>query len=1202
MPEYYVFATNVVLTPVGDVGGKDRLLNYLQDWAKMHGLLGFAIWDYDQLCAYLDINEEIRKTFCAWITPGDVLAKLLEEIPIAGPDFASVASQYLQKEAWRDQYARLEQAGHPQDERIPLANVFVDLPIASCEDGEIDRDDFQGFFVEKLLEASGNPITISASDERAAETRRWVLIGGPGQGKTTVGQFACQLFRSALLGDPGISLEPEVASIVASVRDSATALKLQVSGRRFPIRIVLSEFAQQLSASAMSVMSYVCELFQRRTDTVVSTQILKGLLHNYPSIIVFDGLDEVPSSSNRDDVLAAIKDFEVDVRAHDLDCFILVTTRPQGFNNDLSDKYYEHKVLVNLNRDSAIRYGDRLTEVRFGTDPERVAKVKTRLRTASNNESTVRLMMSPLQITIMVLLVDQQGHPPEERWELFSQYYQLICKREIERDIPSSRVLRVHQPHIDAIHRAIGLLLHSRSDSRGSTNSRLKLEEFREVVRKQLVQEEFEGERLVSLIREIEEAATHRLVFLVGLEEGEVGFEIRSLQEFMAGEALIEGADNLIEPRLYSISKNPNWLNVLLFAAGKCFRDKQHLRQVFVSLCLTLNEDPNDEACVKTLSGSTLALNLLQDGAPRNSPKFSRQLMRLAVRLLDRKQRGIAISLSDVCTEDTTELLIEELALRDGYQGALKEEVDLCKAGLVDRSFDAAIREYGISVFEGMPQISLGGFWKLADGIKHRSDLLDAIADELIRRDPTPLLEYGYRPNRGGLIYARPDLWPELIRQFSDEGRTRRDEIQVKESYLGIELGVARVSRGHFEPIEIDIPTHAHPVYHFLGAVRRFETDPGPDQLANVIESTIGHDSRSWTRLVRSWILSAALRSSSSDESRREYSRKVRAGHLGDLEEWRASEESWSRAGINLSEEVGRIEFESPDKTPDRLSILFAQHTSYAPRAQLDKAQFIKIHRILAELDDFPPQVRRSVVQMLFVSTFWIPAVGTRVPDIDVVALEPPTLEAALRCCRKLVSLDTALSTAMIEFVHKLSAQVDLSNNEEFIMAVDQIYSNPEVWTMHPNPPINRSKIRTLLYSQVIEGLGLLRMLALDAAYSNAFEPFQVEDIGARFKGIRDIDLLVIGCRTGKLPRDTIEQIVELVDSDDLGALESVFSALALGDGDIEKTILNVLNRISRDNDLYMWLVSELSSAIASRRAPFTKESDWIEVGLNYPT
>ena len=46
------------------------------------------------------------------------------------------------------------------------------------------------------------------------------------------------------------------------------------------------------------------------------------------------------------------------------------------------------------------------------------------------------------------------------------------------------------------------------------------------------------------------DAAANRLVFLVGLEAGQVGFEIRSLQEYMAAEAIMTGKQDNIQERL----------------------------------------------------------------------------------------------------------------------------------------------------------------------------------------------------------------------------------------------------------------------------------------------------------------------------------------------------------------------------------------------------------------------------------------------------------------------------------------------------------------------------------------------------------------------------------------------------------------------------------------------------------------------------
>ena len=199
--------------------------------------------------------------------------------------------------------------------------------------------------------------------------------------------------------------------------------------RRFPMRIVLSEYAAQLAERRdLSIIQQIANQLNTRTNADLSATDIHRFLEQYPFLLVLDGLDEVPPSSNRDRLLASIRDFEVDIAACSMDSVLVVTTRPQGYNDDLSSKYYRHQVLTLLDPAVALTYGTQLAQVRFGGDPDRRDKVVDRLTAASRHAATSRLMQSPLQITIMVLLVDQYGHPPEERWDLFSQYYcRQIC-------------------------------------------------------------------------------------------------------------------------------------------------------------------------------------------------------------------------------------------------------------------------------------------------------------------------------------------------------------------------------------------------------------------------------------------------------------------------------------------------------------------------------------------------------------------------------------------------------------------------------------------------------------------------------------------------------------------------------------------------------------------------------------------------------
>src|SRR5262249_419490 len=128
-PDYYIFATNMVLTPVQDRGWKDRAAALFKKYQKKVPLRNWAIWDFDEIGMFLDNFADIRKGYTAWITPGDVLSEVMQQLAPRRADFLEVMTNFLAKELRSDQFANLEQAGHGTEERIPLARVFADLPV-----------------------------------------------------------------------------------------------------------------------------------------------------------------------------------------------------------------------------------------------------------------------------------------------------------------------------------------------------------------------------------------------------------------------------------------------------------------------------------------------------------------------------------------------------------------------------------------------------------------------------------------------------------------------------------------------------------------------------------------------------------------------------------------------------------------------------------------------------------------------------------------------------------------------------------------------------------------------------------------------------------------------------------------------------------------------------------------------------------------
>jgi len=274
-------------------------------------------------------------------------------------------------------------------------------------------------------------------------------------------------------------------------------------------------------------------------------------------------------------------------------------------------------------------------------------------------------MQSPLQVTIMLALIEGGGEPPEQRWKLFHDYYDVIYRREKERGTSFSAILGSYEPDIHWIHHRAGWILQQCNAVLGSTDARFTHEEFEKLVDKRLLNSGHDdATKRGELVRAIRTAATDRLVFLVGNTEKEIGFEIRSLQEFMAAEHFFDGGEACVQKTLHDIAPYPYWRNVFLFAAGRVFFERQVLIDCIITICGEMNDDPNDPAQGAIFSGSRLALALLKDGAARNQPRFIRVIARCAARSLDAREDDVITAFSEIFSGETEEVWKEELSKR----------------------------------------------------------------------------------------------------------------------------------------------------------------------------------------------------------------------------------------------------------------------------------------------------------------------------------------------------------------------------------------------------------------------------------------------------------------------------------------------------------------------------------------------------------
>ncbi|MGW2287102.1 hypothetical protein [Streptomyces phaeochromogenes] len=226
----------------------------------------------------------------------------------------------------------------------------------------------------------------------------------------------------------------------------------------------------------------------------------------------------------------------------------------------------------------ALGYAERLAAARHGDDPEMRETVLARVAKAAGEEATVRLLRSPLQVAIMSLLMERRARIPQHRYELFTAYYDTIYAREVDKPTSTGQLLADHRFHIDWLHQHVGLLLQTRAAQDEQLDALVEEDELRERTQKRLLKETEDPGHAEALGRRLIDAATDRLVLLVAPEAGYVGFEVRSLQEYMAARALISGPEADIIARLESLAPSSSWRNAWLLAAAGIFPTKPHLR------------------------------------------------------------------------------------------------------------------------------------------------------------------------------------------------------------------------------------------------------------------------------------------------------------------------------------------------------------------------------------------------------------------------------------------------------------------------------------------------------------------------------------------------------------------------------------------------------------------------------------------------
>lgn len=217
--------------------------------------------------------------------------------------------------------------------------------------------------------------------EAVADSQWAVILGDPGSGKSSLLQY--------------LALE-------------------WVEGKteKLPLLIELREFAITPAANFLEFLHR-----GRGVDWQFDQQQLHQHLLEFPSLVMFDGLDEVFDRATQSTVIDDIIRFSQQYPKAQ----VLVTSRIIGYNPDrLQHSGFRHFTIQSLDTNEIHEFIDRWYDLSMGSDPDKV-RLKQRLKDAiANSKAIANLADNPLLLTMMAIL-NRRQELPRDRADLYDQ-------------------------------------------------------------------------------------------------------------------------------------------------------------------------------------------------------------------------------------------------------------------------------------------------------------------------------------------------------------------------------------------------------------------------------------------------------------------------------------------------------------------------------------------------------------------------------------------------------------------------------------------------------------------------------------------------------------------------------------------------------------------------------------------------------------
>ena len=748
----YYLITNVKGTAHLDNGSIDKLKKILEENISIPSLC----WWRDDLSRKLESDSQLKWSFPELLNGQDILNNIIfQNLNENKERRESVIKAYL-----IDQYEIDNEVKFKQIElQNKLFDLFVDVPVEAKIIYETDKKtkrtlnylrhhypshnkdiDFYGY--EDTPNIGAASFILNQHVQQNIE--RILLEGGPGQGKSTISQFVCQVHRVRLL-----QKQSEIDTIPKALINTPIRIPLKIDLRDIgswveksnPYAGILGEdyfnknWHKSLEAFLIAHICYHSKLEDFTTIDFISISKLSSIL------LVFDGFDEIANISLREEIIEFINRGINRLKENTNSIQVVITSRPAAFSSSIgfSPVLYPHFELGNITQSTTKEYVEKWIKSR---------KLRKREATAIRKLVDQKLEMphlkdltkSPMQLAILISLLNTRGESlPNKRTSLYDSYIELFFNREAEKNT----IIRDKRDLIIDIHQYLAWVLHSETEQY-KNSGRIEIDKLNAKVKEYLVQEGHDidiADKLFTVMKE-------RVCALVSRVQGTFEFEVQPLREYFCAKYLYNtspyapaGSERTgTKPeRFEALARNLYWHNVVRFFAG-CF-DRGELPM----LIQKMNELQEDEILKFTNYPRVLTAQLLSDWVFTQYPKLLKDVVKIITDGLN--IRNILNQERHINSSDTISI---------PYECGRIEIVDECFAQLIKLpSYDYALEL--INILLNNP-INTAERW-----IEYCSNFKN--------NDLTTWLEYGYHLQV--LHKIKPDYLNKLLDRKSPDFNKR---------------------------------------------------------------------------------------------------------------------------------------------------------------------------------------------------------------------------------------------------------------------------------------------------------------------------------------------------------------------------------------------------------------------------------------------